>query len=128
MGVFWPLLNGARLVVARPEGRRDAEYLRELIEREHITTLHFVPSMLESFLEVLPKKVAARVCDTWCAVARSLGKRLRGSAWRSLRMRVCHPVRSDGSGDRRELLGVRWRAGSGTDRACGGQHTAVRTG
>ncbi len=47
---FWPLLAGARLVVARPEGHRDAAYLAELIRRERVTTLHFVPSMLRLFL------------------------------------------------------------------------------
>jgi amino acid adenylation domain-containing protein len=49
--LFWPLLTGARLVFARPEGHRDPVYLVALIAREGITTLHFVPSMLEAFLE-----------------------------------------------------------------------------
>jgi amino acid adenylation domain-containing protein len=48
---FWPLLAGARLVFARPEGHRDPAYLADLIAREGITTLHFVPSMLQAFLE-----------------------------------------------------------------------------
>ncbi|HEU4872134.1 MAG TPA: amino acid adenylation domain-containing protein, partial [Pyrinomonadaceae bacterium] len=48
---FWPLLTGARLVLARPGGHRDGQYLRELIIKEQITTLHFVPSMLRVFLE-----------------------------------------------------------------------------
>jgi len=48
---FWPLLTGARLVVARPEGHRDGAYLAQLIAQEKITTLHFVPSMLQVFLE-----------------------------------------------------------------------------
>ncbi|HEU4873422.1 MAG TPA: condensation domain-containing protein, partial [Pyrinomonadaceae bacterium] len=48
---FWPLLTGARLVLARPGGHRDGQYLRELIIKERITTLHFVPSMLRVFLE-----------------------------------------------------------------------------
>ncbi|HEX7243606.1 MAG TPA: amino acid adenylation domain-containing protein, partial [Longimicrobiaceae bacterium] len=49
--LFWPLMVGARLVVARPGGHREPEYLREVIEREGVTTLHFVPPMLEEFLE-----------------------------------------------------------------------------
>jgi pristinamycin I synthase-3/4 len=49
--LFWPLLTGARLVFARPEGHKDALYLAELIARERITALHFVPSMLQVFLE-----------------------------------------------------------------------------
>lgn len=47
---FWPLMTGASLVVARPGGQQDTAYLAELIERQRITTLHFVPSMLQAFL------------------------------------------------------------------------------
>ncbi|KHD73657.1 hypothetical protein MB27_33325 [Actinoplanes utahensis] len=47
---FWPLLTGARLVVARPDGHRDPAYLTRLIRDEGVTTLHFVPSMLRAFL------------------------------------------------------------------------------
>ncbi|PRG06999.1 non-ribosomal peptide synthetase [Burkholderia ambifaria] len=48
---FWPLITGARLVFARPGGQRETDYLVELIERERITTVHFVPSMLRAFLD-----------------------------------------------------------------------------
>ena len=48
---FWPLLTGARLVLARPGGHRDTAYLVELIEGAQVTTLHFVPTMLQVFLE-----------------------------------------------------------------------------
>src|SRR6185503_245928 len=48
---FWPLLTGARLVVARPGGHKDPAYLRDTIAEQAITTLHFVPSMLDLFLE-----------------------------------------------------------------------------
>ncbi|QBD78790.1 amino acid adenylation domain-containing protein [Ktedonosporobacter rubrisoli] len=47
---FWPLLSGAALVVARPGGQQDPAYLASIIAEEHITTLHFVPSMLQAFL------------------------------------------------------------------------------
>ncbi|MEU6298723.1 non-ribosomal peptide synthetase, partial [Streptomyces erythrochromogenes] len=47
---FWPLVSGAALVVAQPGGHRDALYLAELVRRERVTTMHFVPSMLEEFL------------------------------------------------------------------------------
>ncbi|MFI7118871.1 non-ribosomal peptide synthase/polyketide synthase [Amycolatopsis sp. NPDC049868] len=74
---FWPLITGATLVVAKPDGHRDPRYLEELIRDQRITTLHFVPSMLEAFLaeepewhgvrrvlcsgEALPPELAARV-------------------------------------------------------------------
>src|SRR3989304_7550678 len=48
---FWPLLFGARLIMARPGGHRDNAYLVRLITEQEITTLHFVPSMLRVFLE-----------------------------------------------------------------------------
>ncbi len=48
---FWPLLVGARLVVAEPGGHRDPAYLVKLIREQGITVLHFVPSMLKAFLE-----------------------------------------------------------------------------
>jgi amino acid adenylation domain-containing protein len=47
---FWPLLSGACLVVARPGGHLDTAYLASLIADQRITTLHFVPSMLQAFL------------------------------------------------------------------------------
>ncbi|WP_460625097.1 amino acid adenylation domain-containing protein, partial [Kitasatospora kifunensis] len=47
---FWPLLEGAALVVARPGGHREPGYLAELIQRERVTVNHFVPSMLQAFL------------------------------------------------------------------------------
>ncbi len=48
---FWPLMTGACLVVAKPEGHKDPNYIRDLIQQQKITTLHFVPSMLRIFLE-----------------------------------------------------------------------------
>jgi acyl-coenzyme A synthetase/AMP-(fatty) acid ligase/acyl carrier protein len=47
---FWPLITGARLVVAAPGVHRDPAALADLINRRSITTLHFVPSMLQAFL------------------------------------------------------------------------------
>jgi amino acid adenylation domain-containing protein/thioester reductase-like protein len=48
---FWPLMAGASLVFAAPEGHKDVPYLGELINQASITTLHFVPSMLRAFLD-----------------------------------------------------------------------------
>ena len=47
---FWPLMSGATLVVARPGEHKDPAALFKTILREEITTLHFVPSMLQGFL------------------------------------------------------------------------------
>jgi amino acid adenylation domain-containing protein/non-ribosomal peptide synthase protein (TIGR01720 family) len=48
---FWPLMYGACLVMARAEGHKDSRYLVEVIQQEKITTIHFVPSMLQVFLQ-----------------------------------------------------------------------------
>ncbi len=48
--LFWPLIAGARVVLAEPGGHRDAAYLVDLIERARVTTVHFVPSMMRAFL------------------------------------------------------------------------------
>ncbi|MFE5857290.1 amino acid adenylation domain-containing protein, partial [Streptomyces sp. NPDC056500] len=48
--LFWPLAEGTPLVIARPDGHRDPEYLAALIREQHISVLHFVPSMLQAFL------------------------------------------------------------------------------
>ncbi|OXM65719.1 non-ribosomal peptide synthetase/MFS transporter [Amycolatopsis vastitatis] len=47
--LFWPLTTGARLTLAKPGGHKDAAYLQSLIAAG-VTTVHFVPSMLEVFL------------------------------------------------------------------------------
>ena len=48
---FWPLMVGAKLVMAQPNGHHDPAYLVHAIDQNKITTLHFVPSMLQVFLE-----------------------------------------------------------------------------
>ncbi|KMN22091.1 non-ribosomal peptide synthase/polyketide synthase [Pseudomonas helleri] len=47
---FWPLLTGARLVVAQPGEHREPLRLIETIRQQQISTLHFVPSMLQAFI------------------------------------------------------------------------------
>ncbi|MGE7955443.1 non-ribosomal peptide synthase/polyketide synthase [Pseudomonas sp. NPDC089530] len=47
---FWPLLAGARLVVAAPGAHREPARLIETIVQHRISTLHFVPSMLQAFI------------------------------------------------------------------------------
>ncbi|AXA24574.1 non-ribosomal peptide synthetase [Pseudomonas putida] len=47
---FWPLMTGARLAVAAPGEHRDPARLIETIRRFQVSTLHFVPSMLQAFI------------------------------------------------------------------------------
>ncbi len=48
--VFAPLLAGARLVVARPDGHQDPAYLVRTIAGCGVTFVHFVPTLLAAFL------------------------------------------------------------------------------
>ena len=56
--IFWPLISGATLVVAQPGGHRDPSYLSRLISEQKITIAHFVPSMLQAFLEAAQSATA----------------------------------------------------------------------
>ncbi|CAL9507650.1 Dimodular nonribosomal peptide synthase [Actinosynnema sp. ALI-1.44] len=62
---FWPLITGAALVVAKPEGHKDPAYLADLIARERVTTVHFVPSMLRAFVEsgARPESLRRVICS-----------------------------------------------------------------
>ncbi|HEV3456042.1 MAG TPA: amino acid adenylation domain-containing protein [Thermoanaerobaculia bacterium] len=59
--VFWPLAVGARLVVAPPGAHLDAGRLAGVIRGHGITTLHFVPSLLEPLVDT---PGAAQSCRT----------------------------------------------------------------
>ncbi len=48
--LLWPLQTGATVVIAAPDGHRDPAYLAEVITERAVTTVHFVPSMLDAFL------------------------------------------------------------------------------
>jgi amino acid adenylation domain-containing protein len=48
---FAPLVNGAKLVLAKPGGHREIGYLIELMEREKITSINVVPSLLRVLIE-----------------------------------------------------------------------------
>ncbi len=50
--IFWPLLAGARLVIAHPGAERDAYEICQHIARHRATVVHLVPSMLDVVLEV----------------------------------------------------------------------------
>ncbi|MFF8399996.1 amino acid adenylation domain-containing protein [Streptomyces sp. NPDC016172] len=47
---FWPLTQGATMVVAEPEGHKDPDYLADVIRECGVTVTHFVPSMLQAYL------------------------------------------------------------------------------
>ena len=48
---FWPIMTGACMVLARPDGHKDSTYMARLIQQESVSIVHFVPSMLRLFLD-----------------------------------------------------------------------------
>jgi amino acid adenylation domain-containing protein len=48
---FWPLSQGACIVLTRPGGEKDPPYLLDAIEAHGITNIQFVPTLLRLFLE-----------------------------------------------------------------------------
>ncbi len=80
---FWPLFTGARLVMARPGGHKDPVYLCEVIATEHVTTVHFVPSMLDVFLAHGDVTQAAGLVRVMCS-----GEALPGSLVRRFKQQL----------------------------------------
>lgn len=64
---FLPLLAGAGLVLAKPKGHQEPQYLLDLIEQTGVTTLHFVPSMLHVFLEHLDAQKCRSLRQILCS-------------------------------------------------------------
>ncbi|HEV3039101.1 MAG TPA: amino acid adenylation domain-containing protein, partial [Candidatus Angelobacter sp.] len=64
---FWPLMVGAELVMAEPRGHQDPHYLGEVIQQNQITTLHFVPPMLNVFLDSAGAQECGSVRQVLCS-------------------------------------------------------------
>ncbi len=64
---FWPLAVGARLAMAPPGAHREPAQLQALIQRHAVTTLHFVPSMLQALLAQLDAHACASVRRIVCS-------------------------------------------------------------
>ncbi len=65
--LFWPLIRGAGLVMARPGGQRDSAYLVQAIAAHGITIVHFVPSMLREFLQTAVLEPCASLREVICS-------------------------------------------------------------
>ncbi|MGE1156633.1 non-ribosomal peptide synthetase [Pseudomonas kitaguniensis] len=48
---FWPLISGCRLVLAGPGEHRDPQRIAQLVQDFGVTTLHFVPPLLQVFID-----------------------------------------------------------------------------
>jgi amino acid adenylation domain-containing protein len=57
--LFWWALQGAKLCLLMPGGERNPLAIVETIKQHQVSVIHFVPSMLNVFLEYLDGKAAA---------------------------------------------------------------------
>ena len=48
---FWPLVTGCKLVLAGPGEHRDPQRIAALVQAHGVTTLHFVPPLLQVFIQ-----------------------------------------------------------------------------
>lgn len=65
--LLWPIMVGAKLVFAKPDGQKDSNYIESLINKHQISTIHFVPSMLEIFLLSLEKDACKSLKRVLCS-------------------------------------------------------------
>ncbi|BCE03390.1 amino acid adenylation domain-containing protein [Marinicellulosiphila megalodicopiae] len=64
---LWPLMIGAKLVMAIPNGHKDPNYLENIIHSKNISVLHFVPSMLTSTLSLINWQDIASLKYVFCS-------------------------------------------------------------
>ncbi len=83
--LLWPLLQGACVVLARPQGHQDAEYLGQLLRTSEVTVAHFVPSMLEVFLTECDVPYLPALRRVFCS-----GEALSGTLRRTFQSRFRH--------------------------------------
>ncbi len=55
--IFWWGLEGAKVCLLEPGGEKDPSAIVEAIEKNKITVMHFVPSMLNAFLEYMKSSI-----------------------------------------------------------------------
>lgn len=65
--IFWPLISGATLVLARLGCHRNADLLISQVADQKITHLHFVPSVLQEFLKPDKVKICSTIQKVFCS-------------------------------------------------------------
>jgi amino acid adenylation domain-containing protein len=64
---FLPLMCGASLVVLEPGRHHDPLAVLDAIEQRRVTCVHFVPSMLSSFLEAIERPACEQLRHVFCS-------------------------------------------------------------
>src|SRR5581483_4812308 len=63
---FWPLMTGARVVMARPDGHKDAAYLCQTIRDHRVTAIGFPIAMLPVFAEQMESPADTTLAHVMC--------------------------------------------------------------
>lgn len=82
--LFWPLMIGGELVLAQPEEHKDGLRLVERIINQRITTVHFVPPMLQAFLETPGVEACAGTLRRVICSGEALGGSVQRLCWEKL--------------------------------------------
>ncbi|MGZ0843167.1 AMP-binding protein, partial [Klebsiella pneumoniae subsp. pneumoniae] len=98
--LFWWSFTGARLSLLPPGAEKDPREMLRSIQRDAVTVIHFVPSMLTPFLDLLdgdPTAARRQARCAWCSAAASpravAGRALPPAVRR--RRATGQPVRTD---------------------------------
>lgn len=66
--LFWWFFTGSRVCMLEPGGEREPEKIVAAIEKHKVTTMHFVPSMLNAFLDYVESTQAVHRLRSLCKV------------------------------------------------------------
>lgn len=82
--LLWANWYGATIVIAKPEGHKDGDYIAQLIGNQDISIIHFVPSMLTAFEDVVKinKMILPSLRYIFCS----------GEALATSQVKVCHEI------------------------------------
>lgn len=65
--IFIPLMIGSRTIIVNPDGHRDTSYLKDIINKYNVSVIHFVPSMLNAFLEEEDSHLCKSIKKVFCS-------------------------------------------------------------
>ncbi|MCF2859831.1 amino acid adenylation domain-containing protein, partial [Pseudoalteromonas sp. SMS1] len=65
--IFWPLRQGATMLLAKPEGHKDPDYICALMNEFEVSVVQFVPSMLHAYIQINPGMMPASLRYVFCS-------------------------------------------------------------
>ncbi len=123
---FWPLMTGATLVMARPEGHRDAEYLVRA-DRDAARDDGALRAVDAAGVSGAARPGGVHESDADLLQRRSVARRRAGAGGGATAgRRAAQPVWADGSGGGRQLLGLHGTGAGGRRSSRSGDRSPTR--